>query len=129
MPQKRNSWKQQQMIKEFHCAKISKCWKSFCISLCFIFSSPPLPWLRIRKQPSYSIAGSHHCNILVPIELCIQAQTRTNTNSSIPIHLLDRNSQMLHYIPPAGTDEAEDLYRKEGETWTKHKSHCNCSHL
>lgn len=126
MPQKRHTWKWQQMMKGFYCAMISKCWKSLCISLRFTFSSPP--WLRIRKQPSYSIAGSHHHNILVPTELCFQAETRTNIYSSIPIHLLDRKSQMLHYIPPAGTDEVEDLYRKEGETWTKHKSHCNCPH-
>lgn len=98
----------------------------------FVFPStslfPPLPRLGIRKQPSYSIAGSHHSNVLVPIVLCIQAKTRTSINSSIPIHPPDRNSQMLHYTPPAGTDEAEDLYRKEGGTQTKHKSHCNCSH-
>lgn len=94
----------------------------------FFLPSPPLPWVGIRKQPSYSIAGSHHGNVLVPIVLLIQAKTRTSINSSIPIHPADRNSQMLHYTPPAGTDEAEDVYRKEGGTQTKHKRHCNCSH-
>lgn len=113
-------------MKGFYCAKISKCWKSFCIFPSTSFF-PALPWLGIRKQPSYSIAGSHHGNVLVPIVLCIQAKTRASINSSIPIHPPDRNSQMLHYTPPAGTDEAEDLYRKEGGTQTKHKSHCNCS--
>lgn len=94
----------------------------------FTSLSPPLLWVGIRKQPSYSMAGSHHGNVLVPIVLRIQAKTRTSINSSIPIHPPDRNSQMLHYTPPAGTDEAEDVYRKEGGTQTKHKSHCNCSH-
>lgn len=116
----------------------NKWWKGFIVQRFqnagnpFVFPStsifPPLPWLGIRKQPSYSIAGSHHGNVLVPIVLRIQAKTRTSINSSIPIHPPDRNSQMLHYTPPAGTDEPEDLYRKEGGTQTKHKSHCNCSH-
>lgn len=84
----------------------------------FVFPStslfPPLSWLGIRKQPNYSIAGSHHGNVLVPIVLCIQAKTRTSINSSIPIHPPDRNSQMLHYTPPAGIDEAEDFIERRG---------------
>lgn len=111
-------------MKGFYCAKISKCWKSFCISLHITFSSPPLGGNKETAKLFYSTT------VMFWFPLCCsfkQKQEQALTAPFPSIHQTGTHRCFITHLLLA-LMRHRTCIESRGGIQTKHKSHCNCSH-